>query len=176
MNGTILDDAISIIYAVFDSKGFIVFDNNAFSHTYSHIRPNSYFAIGNGAREAAIKAKHEGKAIPTFVTCKDTEGGTMVIAYEVFFKDNHFHFLGVVEADIESVDEGMFANLKELKKRATFHLSHNVRAPLTKVIGLADIMCLSNDAQDQLRIAEMIGNAARELDNAIIALGDILNR
>jgi signal transduction histidine kinase len=97
----------------------------------------------------------------------------MIIAFEAFFKDEHFHFVGSLQVEIEQADEAALAALRKARKSAIFHLSHNVRAPLAKVIGLSDLLLI--DGQ-QSEIIEMIANASRELDEAVKALGEILNR
>jgi nitrogen-specific signal transduction histidine kinase len=170
----IMELSHAILYCVADNSGNIVFQNAAFSKGYTHIRPSKSLHLGDGIVQLINRAYELHEMIHSgFVTIKDTEGGHMIVAYEVFFKDEHFHFVGLLQVEIEQADEAALAALRKARKSAIFHLSHNVRAPLSKIIGLSDLLLI--DGQ-QSEIIEMIANASRELDEALKALGEILNR
>ena len=169
----IMELSHSILYCVADTHGNIIFENQAFTKAYTHIRPAKSLHLGDGIVQLINRAYEVHEMIHSgFVTIKDTEGGHMIIAFEVFFKDEHFHFVGSLQVEIEQADEAALSALRKARKSAIFHLSHNVRAPLAKVIGLSDLLLI--DGQ-QSEIIEMIANASRELDEAVKALGEILN-
>jgi signal transduction histidine kinase len=55
-----------------------------------------------------------------------------------------------------------------------YMISHNLRAPLARFIGLSSILKYSRDASENVSITQMMVNAAHELDHVIKDLGVIL--
>ena len=60
-------------------------------------------------------------------------------------------------------------------KQFAYLISHNLRGPATKVIGLADLFKISQDKQETTEIIEKIGEAANSLDAVIKDLAMLVN-
>ncbi len=74
--------------------------------------------------------------------------------------------------------EQLLDHIKERNKKLeqfSYVISHNLRAPITTIIGLADLLTLNKYEGEDLELVEGIVNSVRKLDEVIHDLNDILN-
>jgi signal transduction histidine kinase len=93
-----------------------------------------------------------------------------------FIQERHDDLAREVErqtGDIRKTNLELIEHNSRLEQFA-YMISHNLRAPLARFIGLSTILKYSSDAVESTSITQMMVNAAHELDHVIKDLGVIL--
>jgi len=157
-----------------NKSGEIVYQNNAFKNTFTHVRPSNISHLTSNPStifEAMMLAMNKTPHPETIYTnCRSIDGGLMCMIFEISYVQNVFSFIGFLSLDKEEYDEKMFSILKQEVKQFKFEVSHNVRAPLANVIGLNSMLMQAESLDEVKRISEMIKKATGQLDESLFNL------
>lgn len=76
--------------------------------------------------------------------------------------------------ELQNANEELIRQNNQLEQFA-FMTAHNLRAPLARILGLANVLRLTQDPNDNVRIMTDMENATRDMDEAIRELNAILD-
>lgn len=174
----LLQNSKLICHFATNRKGDILYSNNAFKTTFTHIRPNhlqdfvkeSHIIYGAMLLSELPKSSLE----IIHVECKGMDGDSYFMAFEISCKNTLYNFVGFLSLDKQEYDENMFAILKKEMQQFKFEISHNTRSHLANIIGLNDIICKADNIEEVRIISGMMKKSAEGLDKAFMNLIDLI--
>lgn len=168
----ILHNHLDLLYVVANADGNIVFLNDNFKESTSHIKPKiiNDFVLDLPEMILAIeKAKKQPLQPFRFYTrIKQKNQILRWHLFNVFFIIDSLHIAGYPIFDITNPTSDEYEKQKALLEDIQFIVSHEIRGPAANILGIVDIMIM-NDAEglsntDNLR---MLKSTILEQDAAI---------
>lgn len=168
----VLHNHLDLLYVVTNADGGIVFSNDNFKESTSHIQPRSIndFVLDLPEMVSAIdKAKKQPlQAFRVYTRIKQKNQNLRWTLFNVFFIINSLHIAGYPIFDITNPTTDEFEKQKALLEDIQFIVSHEIRRPIPNILGIVDIM-EQNEASgiSNADNIKMMKQAALELDDSV---------
>lgn len=169
----LLENSLDVLYACCEQDGKIVKTNELLREFTSHIKPNNFLDIVSDADKddfiAAIsKAKsHKPNPVRAYARTRTKTGADRFCVWNVYDMGK-LYIKGYQLFDVTSVTAHEYERLKQLLTDASFNASHDIRQPLSSLIGLIDILKGIPDLpEDAIEVIDMISVSGAATDKAL---------
>ena len=181
--GFILENSRNVFYLRVSEALDIVYKNNLFTDYTSHISPKVIPDIFRDEYDIdSLKAclekakKNSPEAIEFQGRVPQKTSANRWTWWEIQFYNETYHLIGGDLIDVVSINNYRTVKIERTIEKIAWMQSHVVRAPVTQMLGLIAYLSKEKSADEETsKIYEMIEDAARKLDKAILEMTNLCN-
>ena len=169
----LLENSLDMMYACCEQDGKIVKSNELLRQFTSHISPNNFLDIVSEAdKDDFIAQTNKAKADKpnpkrAYSRTRTKTGADRFCVWNIYDM-GRLHIKGYQLFDVTSVTAHEYERLKQLLTDASFNASHDIRQPLSSLIGLIDILKGIPDLpEDAIEVIDMISVSGAATDKAL---------
>ena len=178
----ILENSLDVLFARCQDSGNIIRANELFREYVSHIKPVNILdvVVDSDKDEFKIAVDKARKSTPlpcrTYARTRQKNGAERYSVWNVYSIDDHLYFIGVQLFDVNSVESYEHERLKSLLSDAEFIVSHEIRQPLSALLGLFNLIDSEDLPAEHAELVKMIQKSADELDKNVARFVKKLSR